>query len=50
MSRHKYSKNINDTSLHIADKNNDTTTPMFIGLNKTIKVSDIKATTKIQNL
>jgi hypothetical protein len=37
--------------LHIADKINDNnTTLMFIGLHKTTQVSNIKATTKIQNL
>jgi hypothetical protein len=40
---------INNTSFHIADKNY-TTTPISIGLNKTTQVSNIKTTTKIQNL
>jgi hypothetical protein len=30
--------------------NNDNTTPIFIGLNKTTRVSNIKTTTKMQNL
>jgi hypothetical protein len=43
---------INNTSLHTADKNNNNNniTPIFIGLNKTIQVSDIKTTTNIQHL
>jgi hypothetical protein len=44
-----YIANINNTSLHIADKNNNTT-PIFIGLNKTTQVNNIKTTTKIKNL
>jgi hypothetical protein len=43
---------INNTSLHIADKNNNhnNTTPISIGLNKTTQVCNIKTITKIQNL
>jgi hypothetical protein len=42
---------INNTSLHIADKNNNNNnTLIFIGLNETTEVSNIKATTRIQNL
>jgi hypothetical protein len=42
---------INDTSLHIADKNNDNKIMLIlIGLNRTTQVSNIKATTKIKNV
>jgi hypothetical protein len=44
-------KDVSLLYLHIADKNNyNTTTLMFMGLNKTTQVSNIKATTSIQNL
>jgi hypothetical protein len=39
-----------DTSLHIVDKNDSNTTPIFIGLNKTTQVSNIKTASKIKNL
>jgi hypothetical protein len=41
--------NVNNTFLHIADKNNTTTTLIFIGLNKAVQVSNIKTSTKIRN-
>jgi hypothetical protein len=45
---------VNNTSLHIADKNknnnDNNTTPIFLGLHKTTKISNIKSATKIHIL